>query len=128
EERRRGLEAAGQRDEQAVGEVPGGEAALSRLRAVDLDVELRIVEALVDAKVDQPPYLTQLVQHLVGDSTIALDVRALDLDVDRRGQAEVDDLRDDVGGQEVEGHAGELRRELLPQGPDIVAGGPMLGL
>src|SRR5207244_8319256 len=93
EERRRGLEAAAQRDEQAAGEVPGGEAALSGLRAVDGDIELRIVEALMDSKVDEPPHLTQLVQHLVGDPAIALDVRALDLDVDRRGQAEVDDLR-----------------------------------
>src|SRR3989442_14173830 len=38
EEGRRGLEAAAQRDEQAAGEVPGGEARLSRLRAVEDDV------------------------------------------------------------------------------------------
>ena len=38
-------------------------------------------------------------------------VGAVDLDVDGRGQAEVEDLRDDVGGQEVEGGAGELARE-----------------
>src|SRR6185436_888590 len=64
----------------------------------------------------------------VGDPAIALDVRPLDLDVDRGRQAKVDDLRHDVGGQEVEGHAGEGLRERPPQGPDVVGGGAMLGL
>src|SRR2546422_2722204 len=128
EEGRRGLEAAAQGDEQAAGEVPRGESGLSRLRAVDGDVELRVVEALMDAEVDQPAHLTELVQHLVGGPPIALDVGPLDLDVDRRRQPEVDDLRHDVGGQEIERHAGEFLRQLLSEGPDVVRGRSMVGL
>ncbi len=93
------------------------EPALGRLGAVDRDVELRVVEVLLDAQVDQAGHLAELVQHLVGDPAIALDVGALDLHVDRRGQAEVEDLRDDVGGQEVEGHAGKLLRQRSAAAP-----------
>ena len=56
-----------------------------------------------------------LVEHLVGDCAVAFDVGAVDLDVDRRGQAEVEDLGDDVGGQEVERRAGKFARQLLAQ-------------
>ena len=128
EEGRRRLEAAAQRHQQAAGEVAGREAALGGLRAVDGDVELRIVEALLDPEVHQPRHLAQLVQHLVRHAAVALDVRALDLHVDRRRQAEVDDLRDDVGRQEIERHAGELRRQPFPERADVVGGGPVAGL
>src|SRR5207248_3055378 len=122
------LEAAAQRDEQAAGEVAGGESRLSGLGAVERDVELRIVEALMNPEVDEAAHLPQLVQHLVGEATIALDVRPLDLDVDRYRQAEVDDLRHDVRGQEVEGDARKRRRQLLSERPDIVGGGAMVAL
>ena len=49
---------------------------------------------------------------LVGDLAIACDVGAFDLNVDGRGQAEVQDLGDDVGRQEVERGAGKLARQL----------------
>ena len=39
---------------------------------------------------------------------LACDVVALDLHVDRRRQSEVENLGDDVGGQEIEGDAGKL--------------------
>src|SRR4029077_16830278 len=112
---------------QAGAEVAHGESGLSRLGAVNGHVELRIVETLVDPEIGQSVHLTKLVQHLVGDAAIALDVRPLDLDVDRGRQAKVDDLRHDVGGQEVEGHAGEDLRERPSQGPDVVGGGGVLG-
>src|SRR5207244_3662346 len=53
---------------------------------------------------------------------------AFDLDVDRRRQSEVEDLRHDVGGQEVEAQLGELDRQPLPQGPHVIGGGPMVRL
>jgi len=40
----------------------------------------------MNPEVDQAAHLPQLVQHLVGKATIALDVRPLDLDVDRCGR------------------------------------------
>ena len=51
----------------------------------------------------------------VGDFAIAGDVCAFDLDVDGRGQAEVEDLGDDIGGQEVEGDAGEFAGKSFAQ-------------
>jgi hypothetical protein len=68
-------------------------------------------------------HLAQLVQHLVGDAPIAFDVRAGDVNVDRRRQTEVEDLGDDVGGQEVEGRPGKLAGQLPPKGPDVVGVG-----
>src|SRR5439155_24445887 len=59
---------------------------------------------------------------------IALDVRPFDLDVDRGRLAEVEDLRHDVGGQEVEGDAGELDGQLLSERADVVGGGPVVRL
>ena len=82
----------------------------------------------MNPEVDEAAHLPQLVQHLVGEATIALDVRPLDLDVDRCRQAEVDDLRHDVRGQEVEGDARKRRRQLLSERPDIVGGGAMVAL
>ena len=45
--------------------------------------------------------LDELVQQRLDELPIALDVVADDLHVQRRGQAEVQDLADDVGGQEL---------------------------
>src|SRR5205807_3846042 len=62
----------------------------------------RGVEALLDAQVHQARRPAEVVEHAIGDLAIAGDVGAFDLDVDRRRQSEVEDLRHDVGGQEVE--------------------------
>ena len=47
-----------------------------------------------------PGTCAQLAQDSVRDLPVAIDVGAVDLDVDRRGQAEVQDLGHDVGRQE----------------------------
>ena len=105
------LEAAAQGVEDAVRDVALGEARLLRLGAVDRDLEVGIVERLLDAGIDDAGHVAHLVQDAVGDAAIALDVGAVDLDVDRRGQAEIQDLGDDVRGQEVEGDAGKSLRQ-----------------
>ena len=51
-----------------------------------------------------------------------LRARADDLHVDRRGQAEVQDLADDVGGQERERRARKFPRQALAQLADVVGG------
>ena len=50
----------------------------------------------------------QLLQHAVGNFAIALCVGAFDLNVDRRGQAEIQNLCDDIGGQKGERRAGKF--------------------
>src|SRR5205085_7944993 len=96
--------------------------------AVEHDVEGRRVEPLLDADVREARDPPQVLEHAISHLAIAGDVRAFDLDVDRGRQAEVEDLRHDVGGQEVEGQRGELDRQPLPQDPDVVGGGPMVRL
>ena len=88
-----------------------------------VDVEHGVVVGLLEAEVDEAGDGAKLVEHVAGDGAVACVVGAVDLDVDGRGQAEVEDLRDDVGGQEVEGGAGELARQAFAQGADVVGGG-----
>ena len=56
-----------------------------------------------------------LFAQLLRDRDQRLELRSHDLDVDRRRQAEVEDLRDDVGGLEVERHAREALGQRHPQ-------------
>ena len=108
EEHRRGLEAAAQGVQHAVRDVALGQPVLLRLGAVDGDLEVRIVERLLDARIDDARHLAHLLENLVGDLAVAVDVGAVDLDVDRRRQAEIQDLGHDVRGQEIERDAGKL--------------------
>ena len=48
------------------------------------------------------------------------------LNVDRRGNAEVQDLAGDVGGEEGEGGAGKLPWQIAAQPGDIVGGGRVM--
>ena len=59
-------------------------------------------------------------QQLVGVFAVRLHVVADDLQVDRRGRAEIQDLADHVGRQESEGGAGKLPRQLLAHRLDVV--------
>src|SRR5581483_1556617 len=45
-----------------------------------------------------------------------------DLQINRRGRAEIENLADYIGGQERERYAREALRQLLAQHPDIVCG------
>ncbi len=128
EEQRRGLETAAQRVQHAARDVALGQTVLLRLGAVDIDLEVRVVELLLDARVDHAGHRAHLVEDLVGDDAVAGDVGAVDLDVDRRRHAEVQDLRDDVGRQEVERHAGKSARQVAADRRDVIRGRPVIGL
>ncbi len=62
--------------------------------------------------------------HRIGEVLVA--VGAGNLEVERRGLTEVQDLADDVGGQEGELRAGEEPRQLLAQRADIIGGGRVI--
>ncbi len=70
--------------------------------------------------------MAQLLEHRVGDLAIARDVGALELHVDRRRQAEVQNLGHDVRRQKVEDDAGKIARQALPQRGDVVRGGAVV--
>ena len=63
-----------------------------------------------------------------GIGVVGLLVVADDLQVDRRRQAEIEDLRNDVGRQERERRAGELLRQYGSQFLDILVGGGVIRL
>ena len=94
----------------------------ARVRST-LTVELGIVEGLLDAHVGGAGDVADLVQHVLGESAVAVEVGADDLDVDGRGEAEVENLGDDVDGQHVEGDAGILAGQHGAQPFDVVGGG-----
>ena len=58
-----------------------------------------------------PGTCADALEQIGGIGVVGLLVVADDLHVDRRRQAEIEDLRDDVGGQEREGRAGKFLRQ-----------------
>ena len=90
--------------------------------AVDVDIDLRIVEHLLDAQIGDAGHLADALQEIGGIGVVGLLVVADDLHVDRRRQAEIEDLRDDVGRQEREGRSREFLRQYGAQRLDEVGG------
>ena len=111
----RGLEAAAERDQQALRHVLLGEADGSGAGAVDIDGHVGIVEGLLDARVGGAGNVADLVEHVFGQGAVAVEIGPDDLDVDGRGQAEVENLGHDVDGQHVEGDAGILAGQHAAQ-------------
>ncbi len=97
------------------------------MRSTD-DVEDGVVIGLLNAEVGETGDLAEFGEHLVRDLAVVCDLGAFDLDVDGRGQAEVEDLRDDVRGKEIEGGAGKLAREVGAKGTHEVGGGSVFFL
>ena len=81
-----------------------------------------LAERLVDARVDQAGNVPQPAQQILRVGEVLLELRAADLHLDRRRRAEIQDLADDVGRQEREGHAGEARRQYFAQRADVGCG------
>ena len=125
-ELRRNLGAAAEREQHAVGDISLGESTLRGLRAIHCDVQPRVVECLLDAQVRQSGDVAERIEKFVRDLAIAFDVIAVDLDIDRRGKTEVQNLRDDVGGQQVEHDAGEQARQFPAQVANIICRAMML--
>ena len=63
-----------------------------------------------DACIHNARDATGLAQDLIGHLLVTIDVRAINLNIDRRRQAEIQDLRHHVSGQEGECGRGELAR------------------
>ena len=98
------------------------QADLLGLGAVHVDHELRVVEGLLDAQVGDTGDVLDLVQQLLGEGAVAVHVCADDLDIDGRRKSEVEDLRDHVDGQRVEGDAGKASVERVAQLLHVVIG------
>ena len=106
--RGRGLKTPAQGDQQAGRHIPLGESDLLHFRAVRLHLQARQIEHLLDMHVHRAGNVAKLIGDFVGDVVIRLLVPADDLDVNGRGQPEVQDLADDVGRLKKEGDAREM--------------------
>ena len=83
--------------------------------AVEVDLERGVLERFLDARIGDARNMAYLRQQLVGEGAAGVEVGAGDLDVERRRRAEIEDLADDIGGQERERRAGKRLRQLLAQ-------------
>jgi hypothetical protein len=63
--------------------------ALGGFGAVNGDLESGIVERLLDARIDYAGDPADLAQDLVGNLAAAVDICAIDLDIERRRQPEI---------------------------------------
>jgi hypothetical protein len=77
-------------------------------------------------RIDRAGDLPDLVGHLPGHCEIALNVVADELHIDRRREAEIQDLADDVRGLEEEFNTGIIARQFLAQLRHIPRGGSMM--
>ncbi len=126
-ERGRDLSASGQRQQQVVGDVLLADTQLLRTGPIGAHSQLRLIEHLLHAQIDEARDVAQRRQQPVGDLAI-LRARPDDLDVDGRRHAEVEDLADDVRGKEGERRPWELPGQPSAQRADIVGRRRMIGL
>ena len=122
------MKASAERNQQTVGDVELRVAALDGLGAIDVHLNSRQIEELVDAQIHGAGHGAKLAEQIGGEGVVGGQVRTGNLDVDGRRQAEVQNLADDVGRQEVEGHAGKFARQLAAQLVDVEVRGPVAGL
>ena len=100
----------------------GGEAELCRARAVDIGVEGRRIDLLLEMRVGNARNGGDAVAELVGNGKIGRPVIADGPHVDLRRQAEIQDLGDDVGRLEIEDDLGEGVGKHLAQLAHVVGG------
>ena len=99
-----------------------GEAHDAGEFAVEVDPEGGVPEGFLDARIGDSGNMANLGQELHCEGAAGLEIGACDLDVDRRGRAEVEDLAHHIGGKEGEGRARERPRESLAQGLHVNVG------
>jgi hypothetical protein len=111
------LEAAAERNQQALRHVGLRVAALRGFDAVGKHVQHGLVEGLLDAQIGDAGNAAHLVQDAIRQLAIGLRVPADELHVDGCGKAEIENLADNIVRQEVEFRAGKLARQSCPQRP-----------
>ena len=121
-----GLEAAAERHQQALRHILLRQADGLGAGAVHIHRHVGIVEGLLDARVGRAGNIADLIEHALGQGAVAIEIRADDLNIDGRREAEVENLRDDVHRQHVERDAGILAGQHAAQLLDIGRGGMVI--
>src|ERR1700722_5208802 len=84
------------------------------------------VERLLYVHIDGAGNVTQASSDALCDCEVGVGIEAGDRDVDRGRRAEVQDLRDDVGGLKEKLDAGKAARQLSAKFVDVIGGGAMI--
>ena len=116
------LSVPAERNERAVGHIALQQTGVIRLRAVHIHLNCGRVHLLVDEYIHGAGNRRHLIADLAGQRVILRRVHAHNLDVDRHGQSEIQDLRGDVGGLKVEGLLGERAAQPVAQEPFVFLG------
>ena len=103
------LAAAAQAEQNGIGHVLFRQAQFRRLGTVNGNAELRPVVRLLHAHVHRAGNLFDLLRESHGDGVVGGLVAADDLHVERRGQAEIQRLADDVRRQKIKQSCRETR-------------------
>ena len=77
--------------------------------------------------VDHSRHAPKLGQHAVGDLTIPLQIRSIDLNIDWSRQPEIEDLANHIRGQKIEHDSRIFLSQLCSQLTHIVGCGAVLG-
>jgi hypothetical protein len=89
-------------------------------------VQFGLVKGLLNTKIYRAGDEFQAVQQVVRKHPIGLKIASEDLDVNGSGQAEIENLADDIRGQEIKGDAGEILGEFDAQFVNVLGGGMMI--
>ena len=76
--------------------------------AIDIEADDGLIDDLVNVNVGGAGNVGHAFGELLGDLVTGFAIAADDLHIDGCGQAEVENLRRDVGGLEEEGHVRKL--------------------
>ena len=87
-----------------------------------------LIERLMDAQIGGAGNGFELFQKVVRELAGGFHILPADLHVDGRGQAEVQDLADDVGGNEIKRDAGKFARQPFANLAHVFLGRPMVFL
>ncbi len=119
-ERRGNLPGACQIHDQTVGHIGRRDIGELGAGAIDVDVEGRLTRRLLNAGIGDAGNVPHLVEQAIRVDVVRGQVIAPDLQVDRRRSAEIQDLADDISGQEREAHARKSSGQLPAQARDVV--------
>src|SRR5205823_1331007 len=100
-------------------------ANLLRAGAIDIHPQIRTVHNLVHMDIGRAGNLRDALFDLVRD-LVALRVAASDLNIDRRRNAEVQNLANDVRRGEEKLHVRKIAVQFLAQNANVLGGRPVL--
>ena len=89
-------------------------------------MQFGLVEGLLDTQIHRAGNEFQLVQQVVREHAVGRQIAADDLNIDGSGKAEIEDLADDVRGQEIKSDAGKILGQFDAQIVDVFGGGTMI--